>query len=53
MKLTVTIKEACALSSIGKTKLYSLIAQNKIATVTIGRRRLVKVASLMALLNAE
>lgn len=52
MQITTTIKGACDMSGLGKTKLYSLIAENKIDTITVGRRRLVKIDSLRALLNA-
>jgi excisionase family DNA binding protein len=52
MKITATNQEACAMSGLGRTTLYSLIGQNKIDTVTVGRRRLVKVDSLKALLEA-
>jgi len=37
---------------IGKTTLYRLIGEGKVDTVTIGRRRLVKVDSLRALVAA-
>lgn len=51
-KITATIAEAGAMSGLGKTKLYELIGDGKIDTVTVGRRRLVKVDSLRALLEA-
>lgn len=52
MKITATIKEACEMSGLGKTTLYARIALGEIATVTVGRRRLVKVDSLLRLLEA-
>jgi len=52
MKVTATVKEACAMSGIGKTKLYELIGSNEVDTVAVGRRRLVRVDSLLKLLQA-
>jgi excisionase family DNA binding protein len=52
MKITATVREACEMSGLGKTKLYQLIGEQKISTTTVGRRRLVKVDSLRALLEA-
>lgn len=52
MKLTATVREACEMSGLGKTKLYELMSQGKLETTTIGRRRLVKVDSLKSLLEA-
>jgi hypothetical protein len=50
--ITVTVNRALEMSGLGRTTLYSLIASSKIETVTVGRRRLVKVASLRAMLEA-
>lgn len=47
--LTVTIEKAIQLSSIKRTKLYQLISDGHLKTVTVGRRRLVVYASLEAL----
>lgn len=44
--ITVTVANAIALSGIQRTKLYELINQGKIKTITIGRRRLVIYSSL-------
>lgn len=52
MKITATVKEACEMSGLGKTKLYELIGDGSVATTRIGRRRLVKVDSLRAVLEA-
>ncbi|MFZ5696166.1 MAG: helix-turn-helix domain-containing protein [Pseudomonadota bacterium] len=51
-KITATIKEACEMSGLGKTTLYAMIAQGKLEATTVGRRRLVKVESLRALVAA-
>jgi excisionase family DNA binding protein len=52
MKLTATIKEACEMTGLGKTKLYEAIGQGKLATTLVGRRRLVKVDSLREFVGA-
>jgi len=52
MKITATVKEACEMTGLGKTKLYELISSQAIATTTVGRRRLVKVDSLRHFLEA-
>ena len=51
-KLTCTINEACEMTGLGRTKLYELIGDGHLATTTVGRRRLVVVRSLLALLDA-
>ncbi len=52
MKITVGIREACEMSGLGRTTLYGLIQDQKIDTIRVGGRRLVKVDSLRALLEA-
>ena len=49
-RLSCTIDEACEATGLGRTKLYELIGAGQIATTTVGRRRLVMVQSLIALL---
>lgn len=44
---TCTIAEACDAAGFGRTKLYELIGGGELETVTIGRRRLVCVSSLL------
>lgn len=51
MKLTTTIREAVAISGLSKSGLYNLINRGALDTVTVGRRRLVKVESLNKLLE--
>jgi len=51
--ITVTIADARRLSGIGNTKLWELIKDGKVDTVSIGRRRLVVLASLKRLLTPE
>jgi excisionase family DNA binding protein len=50
-RLTCTIDDACEVTGLGRTKLYELIGAGSIVTTTIGRRRLVVVRSLLALLD--
>lgn len=52
MKITATVREACEMSGLGKTKLYELIGNGTIQSTTVGRRRLVKVDSLKSALAA-
>jgi excisionase family DNA binding protein len=47
--LTVTVPTALALTGIGRTKLYALIAEGKVKAVKVGSRTLVNFASLEAL----
>jgi len=51
--ITVTVAAARQALGIGTTKLYELIGQGKLDTITIGRRRLVKVASIRRLAGVE
>lgn len=43
-----TVAEACAQLRCGRTKLYRLISEGDLRTVTIGRRRLVMQSSIDA-----
>ncbi|WP_408851440.1 helix-turn-helix domain-containing protein [Acidiphilium sp. AL] len=52
-RLTCTIADACAAIGLGRTKVYELIADKKLSTISIGRRRLVLVASLKTLIGNE
>jgi hypothetical protein len=51
--LTVTVRTARKLSGLGNTKIWELIKQRKLDTVSIGRRRLIVYASLERLLSSE
>lgn len=44
----LTVAEAMALASIGRTKLYTLLQTEQIAAVKLGRRTLVRADSLRA-----
>ena len=48
-----TIDDACEVTGLGRTKLYELIGAGLIVTTTLGRRRLVVVRSLLALLDTN
>lgn len=50
--ITVTIDGAKKATGLGVTKLYELINEGKLQTVKVGRRTLVKVASIRAMLEA-
>lgn len=52
-RLTCTVAEACEATGLGRTKIYELIGDGRIATTTIGRRRLVIVQSLLALVGVN
>jgi len=53
VKLLLSIHDAAASLAIGRSKLYELISQGRLLTVTIGRRRLVKADSVRAIANGE
>jgi excisionase family DNA binding protein len=50
--ITITVETALRVSGLGRTKLYQLIKEGKLRTVTVGRRRLVVYSSLEELAHA-
>lgn len=52
-KYLFSIQQAADALSIGRSKAYELIAEGKLLTITIGRRRLVKAESVRAIANGE
>jgi excisionase family DNA binding protein len=48
--ITVTVAEARAITGLGNTKIYELIAEGKLKSVAIGRRRLLLYESIKELL---
>lgn len=50
--VTVTVRDACQALGLGTTKIYELIGNGTLETITIGRRRLVKVSSIQQLVAA-
>ena len=49
----LSIDKAAEALSIGRSKTYDLIGQGKLVTVTIGRRRLVRMDSVQAIARGE
>lgn len=47
------ISQAADILGVGRSKTYQLISEGKIATVVIGRRRLVRIDSIRALALGE
>jgi excisionase family DNA binding protein len=52
-QLLIDINEARRITSLSRTTVYKLIAENRLATVKIGRRRLIKVQSVQELLSSS
>ena len=50
-RIRCSISEACYVGSLGRTTVYKLISTGQIKTVKVGRRTLVSVKSLVALLE--
>ena len=50
-RLTCTVAEACEVTGLGRTKIYELIGDGRVTTTTVGRRRLIIVQSLLALVG--
>lgn len=49
--LAYSIADACKVSSIGRTRLYSLIAEGKLEARKVGKRTLIPAESLQNLIN--
>ncbi len=50
---TCTIKEACRAAGMGRTKFYELIKGGELRMISVGRRRLVQVPSLLKFLKID
>ena len=50
-RLSCTVDDACAVTGLGRTKLYELIGSGQLMTTTVGRRRLIIVRSLLELVD--
>ena len=50
--LAISISEAAKALSLGRTTIYAMIADGRLEAFRLGRRRLVKVASIRALAAA-
>lgn len=51
--LAYSISDACRVTSIGRTRLYALIAEGRLNARKIGRRTLIPAGSLRALIDGE
>jgi len=52
-RVSCTISEACAYGGFGETTCFKLLKEGKLRSVTIGRRRLISVPSLLSLLGEK
>ena len=48
--LAYSIPDACRVTTCGKTKIYQLISEGKLASTTIGKRRVILADSLRRLI---
>ena len=51
--LAYSVADAIRVSSIKKTRIYALISEGRLKSITIGKRRIIKADSLRALINGE
>ncbi|HKX77272.1 MAG TPA: helix-turn-helix domain-containing protein [Novosphingobium sp.] len=51
--LAYSIREACRISSLGRTRLYQLIGEGRLEARKIGKRTLIPAASLRALIEGK
>lgn len=51
--LAVSVKDAARALGVGRTTVYALLNEGKIETISVGRRRLIKTASLRRLVGAD
>ncbi len=51
--ITVTVPDACRITSIGMTKIYELIGEGRLKAVKIGRRTLITTESIRRLVGEE
>jgi len=51
--LAYSVNEACRVSSLGRTRLYQLIAEGRLEVRKIGKRTLIPAASLRALIEGR
>lgn len=50
--IALGIPDACRVSGMGRSWLYKAISDGRLASVTLGRRRLIKADSLRALIES-
>ena len=51
--LAYSIDDACRVSSIGKTRLYQLMNEGRLASTLVGKRRLIPADALRRLIAGE
>ncbi len=51
--LAYSIRDACRISSLGRTRLYQLISEGRLEARKIGKRTLIPATSLRALIAGE
>ena len=51
--VTISITGAAKALGLGRTTIYSLIADGRLETVKLGRRRLIKTASIRQLIESS
>jgi excisionase family DNA binding protein len=51
--LAYSVNEACRVSSLGRTRLYQLIAEGRLEARKIGKRTIIPAASLRALIEGR
>lgn len=51
--LLLSIGETCRILGVGRSTLYDLIGSGELTTILIGRRRLVRVASIKGLAASD
>lgn len=52
-RIFISINETCKALGVGRSTIYRMIGANELATVTIGRRRLVKIEAVNALRDGK
>lgn len=52
-KMAFSIREACAVSSLGRTSIYGHISAGRLRSVRVGGRTIIPADSLHALLSGE
>jgi excisionase family DNA binding protein len=52
-RITCTVAEACEVSGLGRTKIYEAIADGRLVSTRVDKRRLILVASLQKMLTPQ
>jgi excisionase family DNA binding protein len=50
-RIAATVDDTCHITGLGRTKVYELIGQGRLTAIAIGRRRLILMESIEALLK--